>query len=588
MNLVGLSAFFHDSAVALLREGRIVAAAQEERFSREKGDESFPTHALKYILESSQLRLSDIDALVYYEKPWLAFSRLVETSLQNAPHGLIGFLASMPPWLSWKLNVRSTIRRELAGFDIKNMPKILFSSHHLSHAASAFYPSPFESAAVICLDGVGEDATTSVWLGQGRELKPLWEIRFPHSVGLLYATFTWFCGFKINSGEYKLMGLAPFGTPRFQEIIEKELISIRDDGTFRLNMKYFGYHRGLSMITKDFENLFGVGPRTFEGPMLDIYKDLAASVQAVTEKIIVRLAQTVRTETGMENLCMAGGVALNCVANGKIQAAGLFKNIFIQPAAGDAGGALGAALAAWHLHFEKSREVSLMKDQMSAALLGPEFDNQQIEQALIKENLSFQKLELSDLSRSTAKLLSSGKIVGWFQGRMEFGPRALGARSILGDPRNPEMKKVMNMKIKFREGFRPFAPIVMSERKQDYFNLNVESPYMLFTAQSKNPNDLPAVTHVDRSARIQTVDAQDHPRLHQLLKDFEADTGCGVLVNTSFNVRGEPIVMDPSHAVNCFLNTDIDALVIGDYLVEKSANRSIRKDRQWRSRFALD
>lgn len=590
MNLVGISAFFHDSAAALLRDGHIVAAAQEERFSRKKGDERFPTQSLRYALDVAGLKLSDVDAVVYYEKPWLSFSRLLETAMVNAPFGLPGFLAAMPPWLSWKLNLRSTLRRELQVFDKakgRTMP-LLFSSHHLSHAASAFYPSPFHSAAVLCLDGVGEDATTSVWVGKGKDLKPLWEIHFPHSLGLLYAAFTWFCGFKINSGEYKLMGLAPFGQPRFADIIKKELITIREDGTFRLNMKYFGYHRGLSMITKEFSRLFKVEPREFEGPMDDVYKDLAASVQAVTEDVILRLAKTVRKETGEENLCMAGGVALNCVANGKIQEQGIFKNIFIQPAAGDAGGALGAALAAWHLHFGHPREVVNKKDSMQAALLGPEFDSSVIESELKSRRLNYRKLASPQLAQETANLLAKGQVVGWFQGRMEFGPRALGARSILGDARKPEMKKNMNLKIKFREGFRPFAPIVLSERTTQYFALQSESPYMLLTARSLDPRGLPAVTHVDQSARVQTVDQLDHPLLHRLLSEFEAVTGCGVLVNTSFNVRGEPIVLSPKHAVDCFLNTDIDALAIGEFLVEKTAQINLQKDGQWGQRFALD
>ncbi len=588
--VLGLSAYFHDSACALLRDGEIVAAAQEERFSRQKADERFPRLALGSVLKDGGIGLKDLRAIVYYEKPWLSFSRLIETAIENAPLGLASFLASTPSWLDWKLNIRGEIQKEIAKIDkasSKQLP-ILFSSHHLSHAAAAYYPSGFDDAAVLCLDGVGEYATTSVWLGEDNRLKPLWEIRFPHSLGLIYAAFTWFCGFKINSGEYKLMGLAPFGKPRFRDLILKELIHVHDDGTFKLNMKYFAFHTGLRMVSKKFSELFGVDARPFEGPMDEIYKDLAASIQSVTEEIMVRLAETVRRETGKRRLCLAGGVALNCVANGRILERELFEEIFIQPAAGDAGGALGAALAAWHMHYEMPMKKCLNRDFMKGALLGPSFSNSDVELEMKKAGLRFHQLDEAKMNEIVAAMLNDGKVIGWFQGRMEFGPRALGSRSILGDARRADMQKTMNLKIKFREGFRPFAPIVMEERASSHFALSKSSPYMLFTAKSLHPEQLPAVTHVDQSARIQTVSPTVNAKLHALLSEFERQTGIPVLINTSFNVRGEPIVMNPQQAISCFLNTDIDALAIEDLLVTKTDNPQIHKKENWRDNFELD
>lgn len=588
--VLGISAYFHDSACALLGDGEIIAAAQEERFTRRKADERFPKLAVKSVLETAGIEIKDLSSVVYYEKPWLAFSRIIENAIEFAPNGLSSFLKAAPSWLDWKLNIRGEIQKELAFIDkavAKTLP-ILFSSHHLSHAASAYYPSGFNEAVVLCLDGVGEYATTSAWMGKQSNLTPLWEIRFPHSLGLLYAAFTWFCGFKINSGEYKLMGLAPFGEPRFKDLILKELIQVNEDGTFRLNMKYFNFHTGLRMVSKRFGKLFGVAPRPFEGPMEDIYKDMAASIQAVTEEIMVRLARTLRQECGVHRLCMAGGVALNCVANGRILEEEIFDEIFIQPAAGDAGGALGAALAAWYLFYENAKPTSEHRDLMKGALLGPRFSSAEVEREMKAKKLQFHKLSEAAMNQKVAGLLNDGKVVGWFQGRMEFGPRALGSRSILGDARKSDMQKTMNLKIKFREGFRPFAPIVLEEKATSQFALATASPYMLFTAKSLHPQALPAITHVDQSARVQTVSRVESPRLHALLTEFERLTGTPVLINTSFNVRGEPIVMNPEQAISCFLNTDIDVLAIEDILVTKADNPQISKNQNWRENFELD
>lgn len=588
--ILGLSAYYHDSAATLIDKSQILAAAQEERFTRRKGDDSFPEQSVRFCLAQSKIELNQLRAIVYYDKPWVTFERLLETTIQFAPLSLPAFLHWMPVWSRFKLNLKSHLRKEFKRkfqFDLRknsNTP-LLFSSHHLSHAASAFYPSPFEESAVLCMDGVGEWATTSVWEGRGRELLPKWEIHFPHSIGLLYSAFTYFCGFKVNSGEYKLMGLAPFGTPRFQKLIEQELVQIAEDGTFRLNMKYFNYATGITMIHARFAKLFGAPPRKAEGPMSEIYMDIAASIQAVTENILLKLVHTVRKETGMKKLCLAGGVALNCVANGKMSKEGIFDEIFIQPAAGDAGASLGAALAAHHLHFKEPREQTSL-DQMQGCLLGPEFSEIEIENSLRNSNLKFSRPN-SILSASAA-LIADQKIVGWFQGRMEFGPRALGNRSILGDARNPKMKSIMNTKIKFREGFRPFAPSVLVEKSDQYFELREESPHMMLVGKSKYPEKFPSITHTDSSARVQTVDPIRHPLYHQLLTEFEKITGCGLFINTSFNVRGEPIVCTPRDAINCFIQTDIDVLAIGPFLVKKEDNPHLRKDDRWKEQYALD
>ncbi len=586
MNILGLSAYYHDSAAALIGNGEILAAAQEERFTRIKGDASFPQNSIRSCLKMSGKSASDLDAVVYFEKPWLTFERILLSSMENVPYSLPIFMAAMPKWLNGKLNMRTTLKKEFYKNIDRFVPPIYFSSHHLSHAAAAFYPSSFEDAAVLCIDGVGEYATTSLWKGEGRKLTQKWELHFPHSLGLLYAAFTSFCGFKINSGEYKLMGLAPFGKPRFKTLIEKEIIQIHEDGTFELNMRYFNYHRGLSMVSRHFANLFGVSARTFEGPMPEIYMDLAASIQSVLEDVVLRLARTARKEVGSRNLCLAGGVALNCVANGRIAASGLFERIFIQPAAGGAGSALGAALAYWHLHLEKERQTT--PDTMRGARLGPQFSDEEIRATLDKAKLNFEELDSDRLVAKTTQLLVEQNVVGWFQGRMEYGPRALGARSIIADPRSPSMKSKVNQKIKFREGFRPFAPIVLESQMSDVFDLPMSSPYMLLVGRSLKPDELPAVTHVDRSARVQTLNGASDPLLHRLLQAFSSATGCPALINTSFNIRGEPIVLTPEHALNCFFNTNIDALVIGSFLVDRSKNPHIQKDDSWRHQFELD
>lgn len=610
MKLLGLSAYYHDAAAALIEADdtgiKILAACQEERFSRKKFDESFPQQSIHHCLQMSSNSLKDIDAIVYYEKPWLTFERLLETYLAYAPKGFQSYLTAMPRWLNQKLNMKSTLRNELSelsGLKKSQLPPLLFSSHHLSHAASAFFASPFEDAAVLCLDGVGEWSTTSTWLGKKNQLHPLWEIHFPHSLGLLYSAFTGFCGFKVNSGEYKLMGLAPFGQPRFEKMIRENLIDIKDDGTFRLNLRYFDYMVGFQMTSSKFSKLFGCPPRSPEDPIRDIDLDLAASIQKVTDDIMLRLARTLRKDTGMKNLCLSGGVALNCVANGKIAAEGIFEEIWIQPAAGDSGSALGAALAAAHLHYKKPRSP---KDLMSGAALGNQYSNEEIHKQLIKAGARIHHLSPDQVTDTTAQLLAEQKVVGWYQGRMEFGPRALGHRSILADARNPEMQKIVNLKVKFREGFRPFAPIVLEEKYRHYFELTQKSPYMLLVAPiteelRKTPPEtrglqkvkeawslLPAVTHVDYSARIQTVGHEDHPQLHELLKAFEEKTKCPVLLNTSFNVRGEPIVESPSDAFSCFMNTNIDALVIGNFLLLKEEQDLSSRDSDWRNRFELD
>src|SRR5210317_149552 len=586
--ILGLSAYYHDSAAALVVDGDIRAAAQEERFSRLRHDAAFPRSAVRYCLERGGFTLDQLDAVVFYDKPWIKFERLLESYLAKAPRGFASFVAAMPVWLKEKLFLKSVLREELSKVSgAAAVPQLLFTEHHQAHAASAFYPSPFSSAAVLCMDGVGEWATTSSWHGNGESLQGLWEIHWPHSLGLFYSAFTYYAGFRVNSGEYKLMGLAPYGEPRFARLIRDELIDIKPDGSFRLNLDYFDYVTGLRMTNQRFDALFGAPPRRPETTMTQHYMDMAASVQAVTEETVSRLATTLHTETGENELCLAGGVALNCVANGRLARDRVFDSIWIQPAAGDAGGALGAALTAWHLYFSGARTIR-QPDAMSGALLGPAYDGDAIETCLRAEDACFERLEETVLIDRVAALLVSGAVVGWFQGAMEFGPRALGARSILGDPRDPAMQSRINLKIKYRESFRPFAPVVLEERAADYFALDGRSPYMLVVAPVADAiridapdtgkgldrlqlprSTLPAVTHVDYSARVQTAGSNAEPRIRALLEAFERRTGIAVLVNTSFNVRGEPIVCTPHDAYRCFLRTEMDYLAIGDFLLDR-------------------
>jgi len=573
MNLLGISAFYHDSAAALIVDGDVRYAAQEERFTRKKHDCAYPKHAIDFCLKASGKTLAQIDYVVFYEKPFLKFERLLETYLAFAPRGFASFRKSLPVWLNEKLFQKNGLIKQLKAlepnFDWEK--KLLFSEHHLSHAASAFFPSPFEEAAVLTMDGVGEWATTSVSVGKGNHLSQIREIRFPHSLGLLYSAFTYFLGFKPNSGEYKVMGLAPYGEPRFVAKILENLVDIKADGSFRLNLDYFDYCTGLTMTNSRFADLFGVSRRS--GEIEKIHQDLAASVQAVTEEIVLRLARSVAAESGSKNLCLAGGVALNCVANGKVLKENLFERIWVQPAAGDAGGAIGAALAAYHLMLGEPRTVQ-EADGMQSALLGPSYSNDEVETALKNKNAKFHVLAAKDIDEKCAAALAQGKAVGWFQGPAEFGPRALGARSILADPRSPTMQKQLNQKIKFRESFRPFAPSVLAECAQEWFELETESPYMLFTARAKTKN-LPAVTHVDASARVQTV---SEGRFHSLLEKFQEKTGCPVLVNTSFNVRGEPMVGSPEDAFRCFMGTDLDVLAIQNCLLLKEEQAAQKID----------
>jgi carbamoyltransferase len=590
--ILGISCYFHDSAAALIKNGEILFAAQEERFSRLRNDASFPTKAIEHCLAEAGIGPDNLEVLVFYDKPFLKFERIFETYVQFAPLGYLSFLKSMPIWLKEKLFLKSTLKTELQKklkWEKNKIPKILFSEHHLSHAASAFYPSPFSSAAVLCLDGVGEWATTSLWKGADRDLQPIWEIHFPHSLGLLYSAFTSYLGFRVNSGEYKMMGLAPFGEPTYAQKIYDHIIELKEDGSFRLNLEYFDFMVGNSMTTAKFHDLFGGEPRNPESEILPRHMDIARSIQLVTEEVILRLAKSIQKETGEKNLCLAGGVALNCVANGKLQESGLFENIWIQPAAGDAGGALGAALITWHQRFSGNRRIG---DSMKGAYLGPKYSREDIYKTLLSNGLEFEELQETEFLKRVIDFLVEGKVVGWFQGRMEFGPRALGARSILADPRNPKMQSILNQKIKKREGFRPFAPAITREDVAKFFEIGVESPYMQMVSKVKenwlvkegNSSDsslrrihqvrskIPAVTHLDNSARIQTVDSATNPLFHRLLKGFEEKTGFPILINTSFNVRGEPIVCSPYDAINCFHHTEIDILAMENFLVKKSKN----------------
>ncbi|NUQ21058.1 MAG: carbamoyltransferase [Gemmatimonadaceae bacterium] len=578
MNILGISAFYHDSAAALVRDGHALAAAQEERFSRRRHDASFPTEAIRYCLAEGRLALRDVDLVVFYEKPFLKFERLLETYLAEAPRGFRSFSAAMPLWLRGKLFQRRLLEEELARIDPSAdvRHKLRFSEHHLSHAASAFYPSPFRRAAVLTLDGVGEWTTTSTAIGDGNRITLGRELRFPHSLGLLYSAFTQYTGFRVNSGEYKVMGLAPYGEPRHAQRILDNLIDLKADGSFRLDLRYFEYTRGLTMTNERFHALFDGPPRRPDEPILARHKDLAASIQRVTDEVVLRMTRALAVESGCENLCLAGGVALNCVSNGHVLRDGRFRRIWIQPAAGDAGGALGAALAAHHLHLGASRASDDAADTMRGAFLGPGFTEDEIEQRLAALGARFERLEDEALLRTVAVDLSRGMAVGWFQGRMEFGPRALGARSILGDARNPAMQRQLNLKVKRRESFRPFAPAVLAEDAREWFDLDVASPYMMLVApvaaahhSEGGGQGIPAVTHVDHSARVQTVHRETNARFHALLTEFKSRTGCGVLVNTSFNVRGEPIVCTPEDAYRCFMGTDIERLAIGNCLLRK-------------------
>ena len=587
-NVLGLSAYYHDAAAALVRDGKIVCAAQEERFSRKKNDPDFPAQAVQFCLQYTNLDPSELDAVVFYDKPILKFARLLETYLAVAPGGWRTFPVVLSNWLAEKLDLRRIIRAQLPG--LRAECKILFTEHHQSHAASAFYPSPFDDAAILTIDGVGEWATTTIARGKGNQLKPLLELRFPHSLGLLYSAFTDYCGFRINSGEYKLMGLAPYGEPKFADAILRELMDVRADGSFRLNLDYFNFLSGTTMTNRRFHRLFGGPPRKPDEKIERRHMDVARSIQSVTEEVMLRLARHAREITGSGNLCLAGGVALNCVANGLVLREKFFDRIWVQPAAGDAGGALGAALAAWHLHPDAPPRTAGEGDTMQSSLLGPEFPDDQIESMLRAYGAAYQKVDRPALLKLATGLLKAEKVIGWFQGRMEFGPRALGNRSILGDPRSPQMQSVMNLKVKFRESFRPFAPVVRRERVADYFQLDSDSPYMLFTAPVKKElqrplpagvagldllkverSTLPAVTHVDYSARVQTVTHESNALLYDLLLHFERETGCGVLVNTSFNVRGEPIVCTPDDAYRCLLNTEMDFLIMGNFVIERAA-----------------
>jgi carbamoyltransferase len=603
--ILGISAFYHDSAACLLRDGEIVAAAQEERFTRKKGDASFPRHAVQYCLEAGGIATHDLAYVGFYDKPLLKFERILETYLGVSPNGFLQFLKAGPVWLKEKLFLDRELRHSLGGY----VGEILYSEHHESHAASAFFPSPFEEAAIVTMDGVGEWATATLGVGRGNDIQLLRELRWPDSLGLLYSAFTYFTGFKVNSGEYKVMGLAPYGRPTYVQRIYDHLIDLREDGSFRLNQKYFNYLSGLTMTNGAFAQLFDGPPREPETKLTQREMDLARSVQDVCEEIMLRMVRTAYRETGLDRLCLAGGVALNCVGNGRILREGPFKEIWIQPAAGDAGGALGVAQLIWHRHCQQARATT-GGDQMRGAFLGPAFSDGEIEKFLRQQGAVFERLNRKDLLERVAGIMANEKVVGWFNGRMEFGPRALGSRSIVGDPRSPRMQAQMNIKIKFREGFRPFAPSVLRERANDYFELDCDSPYMLLVAPVQPSrrigltpeqqrlwgidllnipkSDIPAVTHVDYSARIQTVSRDTNPDYYDLIKEFERQTGCGVVVNTSFNVRGEPIVCTPEDAYRCFMRTHIDVLVLGPFVVEKTRQPEWEEKTDWRMEFQLD
>lgn len=610
MKVLGISAFYHDSAAALISDGEIIAAVQEERFTRIKHDASFPVNAIEFCLNESRFALSDIDLIVFYEKPLLKFKRLLSTYVRYAPKGFGSFRKALPIWLGTKLfqkrHILNYFSKKCASVNWKD--RLLFSEHHLSHAASAFFPSPFEKAVVLCLDGVGEWCTTTVYLGDGNSIRPLREITFPHSLGLLYSAFTYYTGFKVNSGEYKLMGLAPYGKPRYTDIIKDNLIDIKEDGSYRLNLKYFNYCTGLTMTNDSFDDLFDQPRRLSESPITQFHMDIAASIQEVTEEIVIKIASYAKKISGVDYLCLAGGVALNCVANGKLERQKIFKNIWIQPASGDAGGALGAAYAGLYLYADKRRAV-MPSDAMKGGYLGPSFTDGEVKRALDLSGARYEYLNDEELNTAVVALMKSGGCLGWFQGRMEYGPRALGARSIIADPRSQDMQTTLNLKIKFRESFRPFAPAVLSDYAKDWFDLDSTSPYMLKVADvnkqhqiAPDPNyenafgleklklprsTIPAITHVNYSARIQTVHKETNKKFYDLLTEFYNQTGCPIVINTSFNIRGEPIVCTPKDAFNCFMGTELDALVINNFIMYKdSQDDSLRID--YRNRFRLD
>jgi carbamoyltransferase len=604
MYILGISAFYHDSAACLIKDGEIISAAQEERFTRKKHDHNFPFKAIDFCLSHSKIQVADLDLIAFYDKPFLKFERLLESYLSFAPKGIHSFIKAMPIWIKEKLWMKEYIKNEL-----NYEGKTIFPEHHESHAASAFYPSPFEEAAILTMDGVGEWTTTSFGIGKDNKIELLADIKFPHSLGLLYSAFTYYTGFKVNSGEYKVMGLAPYGEPKYKDLILKELIDVKDDGSFRMNMEYFDYVAGLRMTNNKFHQLFGGPPREPETKLTQKDMDIARSLQEVTEEVVLKMAHHVYKETGEKNLTLAGGVALNCVANGKLLREGPFENIWIQPAAGDAGGALGAALIGWYNYLKKPRSV-VGNDMQKGSYLGPEFSNDEILDFLNKKEISFSKVNNDDIPSKIAGLISEEKVIGWFQGRMEFGPRALGARSIIGDARSPKMQAQMNLKIKFREGFRPFAPSVLADKVSDYFEMNAESPYMLLVADVKKGrqkqmkdeekklfgidklnilrSDLPAVTHIDYSARIQTVHENTNKLYYDLIKKFDEEHNCAVIINTSFNVRGEPIVCTPEDAYKCFMRTHIDYLIMGNYLLDKKEQKDFKEEKDWRKEFQLD
>ncbi|MFC1492594.1 carbamoyltransferase [candidate division KSB1 bacterium] len=605
MNILGISAFYHDSAACLVQDGKIISAAQEERFTRKKHDFSFPANAVEYCLSEAGISGNDLDYVTFYDKPFLKFERILETYLAYAPIGIKSFIKAIPLWIKHKLWIKELIRDNL-NFE----GKIIFPEHHEAHAASAFFPSPFKEAAFITIDGVGEWATSSFGLGNDNRIDISAEIHFPHSLGLLYSAFTYYTGFKVNSGEYKVMGLAPYGTPKYKDLILKELIDLKEDGSFRLNMKYFNYCAGLTMTNSKFDDLFGGPPRKPETDLAQKEMDLARSVQEVTEEVMLKMTRHVQKVTGSENLCLAGGVALNCVGNGKILRNGPFKNIWIQPAAGDAGGALGAALFVWHQYLDNERKASGEKDSQSGSYLGPEFDTDYIKSYLEKNNIKYSLLNKDEIPERVADLINDQKVIGWYQGRMEFGPRALGGRSIIGDARSAKMQEVMNLKIKFRESFRPFAPTVIEERISDYFQIDRPSPYMLLVANIQDDikremtaeeeelfgldklhvirSKIPAITHVDYSARIQSVSKDVNPLYHAMIKKFDEKYGTGVIINTSFNVRGEPIVCTPEDAYLCFMRTNMDYLMLGSFLLDKKDQKALEGDVDWRKEFELD
>ena len=614
--ILGISCFYHDSAIALLKNGELIFAIQEERLSRKKYDSSFPEKGIVQCLNSQNLDLNDIDYIVYYEKPLLTFERLLETYIDAAPGGFRSFITAMQVWLKEKLFIKFLIKEKIKSLQIKlgsksksKVPELLFSEHHKSHAGAAFFPSPFEEAVILCIDGVGEWATTSTWLGKGNNIKPFWEINFPHSLGLLYSAFTYFCGFKVNSGEYKLMGLAPYGKPIYVDLIKEKIIDIKEDGTFRLDMSYFNYHKGLEMTNNKFNKLFGQKPRKMEGPITQFYMDLAASIQNVTEEVVIRIAKSLRKETGIKNLCLAGGVALNCVVNGRLIREKIFEDIWIQPASGDSGSCIGAALLVWHEYLQHKRRINPI-DSMKGTYLGTLHSNKEIIFFLKSIGASFRTLDDQKLFEEVAQNIDNGMIVGWFNGRMEFGPRALGGRSIIADPRNSGILRKINTKIKKRESFRPLAPSILEENVSNNFELEIKSPYMLFVAPIKKElrvkigrdqekvdglekvhlsrSILPAITHVDYSARIQTVNENSNPRYYELIKAFKKRTGCSSLVNTSFNIRGEPIVCTPEDALKCFMSTGLDVLVLENQILYKKDQNRIGKNYYYESNFELD